>query len=132
MPAAAVVALVVNRRWRPSSERAVLWLSLATFLLSLLFLVGLSVAYDFGACFYPSRAHPFLSSGRLALAALLPFVALYLRGLETLFPGRRTAPLRWALLIAVVALMTVSEIELSFPALHSAYNWFHLFQAVGS
>jgi hypothetical protein len=126
LPAAAVVALVIRGRRRPGSEQVVLWLSLAMFLLSLLFLAGLSVAYDFGACFYPSRAHPFLTSGRLALAALLPFVALYLSGLEVLLPGRRSAALRWVVLIGLVALMTVSEIGLSQGALHSGYNWFRL------
>jgi len=125
-PGSERAAPVVNRRRRPGGEQAVLWLSLATFLLSLLFLAGLSLAYDFDGCFYPSRAHPFLTSGRLALAALLPFVALYLRGFEALLPGRRAALFRWTLLITMVAWMTASEIGLSRAALHSAYNWFHL------
>jgi hypothetical protein len=126
LPAAAVAALVIRRRRLPRDEQVVQWLGLAMFLLSLLFLAGLSVVYDFDGCFYPSRDHPFLTSGRLALAALLPFMALYLTGLEVLLPGRRTATLRWVLLISVVALMSASEIGLSHAALHSAYNWFHL------
>ena len=126
LPAAAVVALVVRGRPDRSGERAVQWLGLAMFLLSLLVLTGLSVVFDFGECFYPSRAHPFLTSGRLALAALLPFVALYLSGLEVLLPGRRSAALRWTLLVALVTWMTASETVLSSAAFHSAYNWFHL------
>jgi len=84
------------------------------------------VVFDFGGCFSPSRAHPFLTSGRLTLAALLPFVALYLSGLQVLLPGPRSAALRWALLIAMVTWMTASETELARAAFHSAYNWFHL------
>jgi hypothetical protein len=126
LPAAAVVALVLRRRPARSDERVVQWLGLAMLLLSLLFLAGLSVAFDFGECFYPSRAHPFLTSGRLALASLLPFVALYLSGLEVLLPGQRSAALRWALLIGVVVWMTASEAWLARAALHSAYNWFRL------
>ena len=126
LPAAAVTALVFRGRSARSDERVVHWLGLATLLLSLLFLAGLSVVFDFGGCFYPSRAHPFLTSGRLALAALLPFVALYLSGLEVLLPGRRSAALRWALLIAMVTWMTASEAALSRSAFQSAYNWFHL------
>jgi hypothetical protein len=126
LPAAAVVALVLRGRSARSEERVVQWLALAMFLLSLLFLAGLSVAFDFGGCFSPSRAHPFLTSGRLALAALLPFVALYLSGLEVLLPGQRRAALRWALLIVMVTWMTASEAALSRAAFHSAYNWFHL------
>ena len=124
--AAAVAALALRRQSGRSDERVAHWLGLAMFLLSLLILAGLSVAFDFGACFYPSRAHPFLTSGRLALAALLPFVALYLSGLEILLPGRRIAALRWALLVAVVTWMTASETGLARAAFHSAYNWFHL------
>jgi hypothetical protein len=126
LPAAAVVALAFRGRSARSGERAAQWLGLAMLLLSLLVLAGLSAAFDFGGCFYPSRAHPFLTSGRLALAALLPFVALYLSGLQVLLPGRRSAALRWATLIAVVAWMTASEAVLSRSAFHSAYNWFHL------
>ena len=103
----------------------------ATFLLSLLFLAVLSVVFDFGNCFYPSRAHPFLTSGRLALAALIPFVALYLAGLEALLPGRNAAPVRWLLLLVMIAGMTFSEVMLSRDALQSSYNWFHL-QSAGS
>jgi len=117
---------VFRGRSARSDERVAQWLGSAMVLLSLLFLAGLSVAFDFGGCFYPSRAHPFLTSGRLALAALLPFVALYLSGLEVMLPGRRSAALRWVVLIGLVALMTVSEIGLSQGALHSAYNWFHM------
>jgi len=126
LPAAAVVALASARGPARGGEPTAQWLGLATSLLSLLFLAGISVAFDFGACFYPSRAHPFLTSGRLALAALLPFAALYLSGLETLLPGRRLAALRWAVLIAVVVGMTASEIGLARGAFASAYNWFHL------
>jgi hypothetical protein len=126
LPAAAVVALVLRERSARSEERVVHGLGLAMFLLSLLFLAGLSVAFDFGGCFSPSREHPFLTSGRLALAALLPFVALYLSGLQVLLPGQRRAALRWALLIVMVTWMTTSEAALSRSAFHSAYNWFHL------
>jgi uncharacterized membrane protein YobD (UPF0266 family) len=131
LPAAAIVALVIRRRSVARGERLVLWLSLATLLLSLLFLAVVSLIFDFDGCFYPSRAHPFLTSGRIALAALLPFLALYLTGLETLLPGRRAARLRWALLIAVATGMTFSEVSMSRGALHSAYNWFHLVHARG-
>jgi hypothetical protein len=131
LPAAAIAALVIRRRSVAREEQTMLWMSLTAFTLSLLFLAVLSVIYDFGTCFYPSRAHPFMASGRIALAALLPFVALYLAGLEVLVPGRRAAPLRWGMLIAVVAWMTFSEIAISHDALHSRYNWFHLLNAAG-
>jgi hypothetical protein len=126
LPLAAVVTLVFRRRAVAPEARLALWLSALAFLSALVFLAALSMAYDFGACFYPSRGHPYLTSGRLALAALLPFAALYLKGFEALLPWPGAARLRWALLITLVALMTFSELALSREALRSAYNWFHL------
>ena len=100
--------------------------ALAIFLLSLAFLASISVMYDFGACFYPSRAMPYLTSGRLALGALLPFAALYASGLKVLLPSRLPNGLRWAVLIVLVASMTISEGRLSRAAFQSGFNWFHL------
>lgn len=125
LPAVAVAGLVWQGR-QQAQEQLALWVGLAMFLLSLAFLAGVSLAYDFADCFYPSRAHPFLTSGRLALSALLPFVALYLRGWETLLPGPRLESVRWTLLLALVLSMTLTEVGLSLPAFGSRYNWFHL------
>jgi hypothetical protein len=85
------------------------------------------VSYDFGDCFYPSREMPYITSGRLALGALIPFAALYVSGLDALLPERVGAPVRWLVLIVPVALMTLSEIHLSKVAFSSPYNWFHMF-----
>jgi hypothetical protein len=126
LPLAVLVTLVFRGRAVARDERLALWMSIVSFLLALAFLAGVSVAYDFGGCFNPSRDHPFLTSGRLALAALLPFATLYLKGLEAVLPWPRATRLRWVLLIALVTLMTVSELVMSWDALGSAYNWFHM------
>jgi len=131
LPAVVIAALVIRGHLVAREERVVLWLCLATFAVSLLFLAAMSVIFDFGDCFYPSRAHPFMTSGRLVLAMLLPFAAVYLLGLEILLPGRRGAILRWVFLIGVGVWMTCSEVAISHGALHSAYNWFHLVHAEG-
>lgn len=123
---AAGIAPFVWRRDRTGDERAAMWSALAVFLLSLGFLAAVSVAYDFGDCFYPSRALPFMASGRLASGALIPFAILYLSGLDALLPARLSAPIRFAVLIVPLALVTVSELLLSKPAFFSAYNGFHL------
>jgi len=90
-------------------------------------LIFASIAFDFGDCFYPSRARPYVTSGRLILGALIPFWIMYLRGLESLL-GR----LRWkyaplAALLALVLLMAVSEavLVLSTDVFASPYNWYH-------
>jgi len=100
--------------------------ALALFVLSLAFLASISVVYDFGECFYPSSALPYLTSGRLALAALIPFAVLYVGGLAALVPRRAPDTVRWALLGLGLAAITVTEVSLSLPAFRSAYNWFHI------
>lgn len=128
-----VVAMIASRTWRKQpvkGPRSVLWPSLAFFLLSLAFLASISVMFDFGSCFYPSSAKPYMTSGRLALGALIPFAALYLCGLDALLPLRLPAPVRFAVLIVPVAWMTLSEIYLSGVAFQSAYNWFHMIRRI--
>jgi hypothetical protein len=124
--AAAVFSPMSRAKQAADRDRSVLWPSAALFLLSLAFLASISVLYDFGECFYPSRAKPFLSSGRLALGALIPFAALYVSGLDALLPARLWPTVRWTVLLVPVALMSVSEILLSRVAFESAYNWFHM------
>ena len=124
-----VVAVAASWTWRRdprSTERSALLTSAALFFLSLAFLAAISVVYDFGTCIYPSRAVPYLISGRLASGSLIPFAVLYLSGVDALLPRRVPAPLRWACLIVPVAWMTVSEFIMSTTVFASAYNWFHM------
>ncbi len=109
--------------------RAMSW---AVFVLSVLGLVGLSASFDYGACFYPSREFPYLASGRLIGAAVVPFLILYLEGAAFLFAplkrvvGPRTATaVTIAFAAAVCVISTVTEIGLTRPILANAYNWFH-------
>ena len=124
-----VVAMVAPMSWRKGKSDGrpeVRWPAFWLFALSLTFLAAMSVMFDFGDCAYPSREKPFMTSGRLALGALIPFVALYLSGLDALLPKHLPATIRWLVLVVPVALMTVSEILMSGVAFKSAYNWFHL------
>jgi hypothetical protein len=82
--------------------------------------------YDFGNCFYPSRELPFFVSGRLISGALLPFLLLYLDGLERIFSrfSNRMIPLVVVLLIAII--ITYSEVSITPQVLSSQFNWFHM------
>lgn len=110
--------------------RAMLWSSLG---LSVLCLVALSAAFDYGACFYPSREFPYFASGRLIGSALVPFLVLYMDGaaslfqpLERMFGGRARAAGALAIAISSCVVMSVSEIQLTKPFFANPYNWFHL------
>jgi hypothetical protein len=84
-----------------------------------------SVAFDFGSCEYPSRAEPFFNSGRLMMPALIPFMLLYARGLNSLLEPVRHWWAKPASLAAILLLITVSEATLNGPAFSSLYNFFH-------
>ena len=64
------------------SQRQALWLGFACCIASLAFLGFLSIIYDFHDCFHPSREHPYFTSGRLMLGALIPFLLLFVYGLD--------------------------------------------------
>jgi hypothetical protein len=90
------------------------------------FLALLSLAFDFGSCPYPSREHPYFSSGRYLSGALIPFALLYVHGLDGLLARARPAWTRAALLAAILAVATLSEVVLNRVAFGSQYNWFAL------
>ncbi len=127
----AVAAVAVLSRSRGGAPRGRLGLrmGLLLVLLSVLLLAWGSIAYDFGRCPYPSRAFPYITSGRLMGGALAPFLCLYVLGLERLLSrlgaGRAVLPVVAALAVAIA----VVEVALSLGAFASRFNWFHMLAA---
>jgi hypothetical protein len=108
------------------SRRIALTGSLFVIILSICFLAFISMRFDFGTFYYPSRDKPFFASGRLIAGVILPFLFLYVDGLHRILSKLRCAS---ALLFAVgiiVAVITVSEVVLSWLVFASPDNWFHL------
>jgi hypothetical protein len=84
----------------------------------------LSVIYDYHGDF-PSRNHPFFTSGRLLLGALVPFMLLFVHGIDRAlknFGGRA----KFLVLAAIIAFMLISEITIDWPVFSNPYNWFHM------
>jgi hypothetical protein len=107
-------------------QRQSLWLALSSFLVLLLLLLVLSIAFDFGRCVYPSREHPYFTSGRLLSAAVVPFVLLCSYALKcalSWIPGRWPGIVGFA---AIVLFITISQCVVNSPAFGSRYNLFHL------
>jgi hypothetical protein len=107
-------------------EAAQAWILTVWSLLSLLlFLIVLSLGFDYGNCGYPSRVEPFFTSGRLISAGLVPFAALYVRGFYFIFSPlmRKYA---WCLFVLILAFVTVSEAVVSAEVFRSEYNFLHL------
>jgi hypothetical protein len=105
--------------------RFTLGMSFLVVVVSVLLLVLLSMLYDFGSCYRPSRELPYFVQGRLISCVVLPFLLIYADGLERIF--RRLgwyAPV--LVVVIVVIVITVSEAWLSSEVFASPYNWFHL------
>ncbi len=124
--ASALVGLLRKSADKTSVQPLGLWLALASFAAAVAFLGFLSIAFDFGQCFYPSREHPYFTSGRLLCGALIPFLLLYVYGLDQVLGRIKNRATPILVLSAVVLLILISETGINRPAFHSQYNFFHL------
>lgn len=121
--AIAVVALVVRRHSDPN--RAALWFALLSFAALVAFLVLLSVRFDFGQCPYPSREHPYFTSGRLLNAAAVPFFLLFAYAIQETASWAKRASVQWILLGAIALLVLTWQLSVNAQVLSSQYNFFH-------
>jgi hypothetical protein len=121
----AAVNLLRKTKFIAVPQRAALWIGLASFIAVIAFSGFLSIIYDFHGCFYPSREHPYFTSGRLMLGALIPFMLLFVYGIDrALKKFGETA--KFLALAAMILFMLVSEIAIDWPVFSSQYNWFHM------
>lgn len=110
-------------------QRESLWLAFLSFAVMVLFVALLSIAFDFGLCPYPSREHPYFTSGRLLSAAAVPFFLLYSQALDCAFFWTPRMWPRTILVGAIALFITVSQSTVNRPAFSSCYNFFHLNEA---
>ena len=122
-----ILALVLIGRFSRAtdSQRQALGLALANVAASVLFLALLSLIYDFGKCFNPSREHPYFTSGRLLLGALIPFFLLFIFGMDRAL-SRLGNPGKFLALAGMISFMLIAETATDWPVFFSQYNWFHL------
>lgn len=123
----AAVALLLRRRQRqPAEERLAAWMGVLVFAASVGMMFVLSIIFDFGGCYYPSREYPYLVSGRLFSGVIVPFLVLYVSGLDFLMTRTRLRISRLSVLLVIAFLITVSEAVISIPVFVSPWNWFHI------
>ena len=125
----AVISLFPGLTKLTAFQRESLWLAFLTFAVLVFFVAILSMAFDFGLCPYPSREHPFFTSGRLLSAAAVPFFLLYSYALDRVFSWVSRMWLRGILFGGIVLFIVASQLIVNWPALSSRYNFFHLSQA---
>jgi hypothetical protein len=125
--AAALAGLVASGQVATATQRHALGYSFLACVAAAAFLGFLSIIYDFHNCVYPSRAHPFIISGRLLLGALIPFSLLFVHGLNRVLGWfRLDVQSKFRVLGALLVFMLVAEIITNWPAFSDEYNWFHM------
>jgi hypothetical protein len=121
--AAAMVGLRKQAGLSAFQQRAI-GSAILIFVAGVLFLALLSIQFDFGNCIYPSRAHPYFTSGRLLSGALIPFTVAYVYGIAFLL--RRISEIAPLIAVGVlVGFLVTSEIIVNSVAFASEHNWFH-------
>lgn len=125
--AAAIALFGRVKQTKRNDERLVTKTSLGLMAFYTLFLIAMSVAFDFGNCAYPSLKHPYFSAGRLVSGALIPFLALYVVGLNVILTKAKSRVSGLAVILAITVLTAVSEAVMTAPVFGSAFNFFHLF-----
>jgi len=120
------LATIGLRRETDDFRRQMSWFAFGSFAALVIFMGLLSVSFDFGRCFYPSQQHPYFTSGRLVSAALIPFLLLYVRGLDRAISWIKSERSRFCILAVIALFVTGSEIIINQPAFASRYNLFHL------
>jgi len=113
--------------WR---QRQDLWLALLSVILLVLFIIVLSIGFDFGPCVYPSNEHPYFTSGRLLSAAAVPFFLIYSHALDWVLSRIPRMWPRIILFAGIVLFILVSQALVNWPAFSSRYNFFHLNQTL--
>jgi hypothetical protein len=124
----ALAAWGLGRR-RAGPARLAESMALAMLATSVAILAGLSLMYVFHATSNPSASRPYFVQGRLISGALLPFLVLYVRGIEVAtsrLPRSAAAAAAWGCLGVVVLVAAVSELALHWEVFGSQYNLFHL------
>jgi Predicted membrane protein (DUF2142) len=124
--AVAAISLFPRLTKLTAFQRESLWLAFSSFAVLVLFVAILSIAFDFGLCVYPSREHPYFTSGRLLNGAAVPFFVLYCQALDYVFSW---IPRLWPRIIlfgGIGLFIVVSQFVINRPAFASRYNFFHL------
>jgi hypothetical protein len=119
-------SLISFRRGADSFQQRMIWFAFLSFISLVLFLALLSLSFDFGTCVYPSQKYPYFVSGRLISAAIIPFLLLYVKGLNHAFSWIKNENKRIGVLIIIVLFITITELEFRWNVFSSNYNFFHL------
>lgn len=110
------------------AERFINLLCFLVVAVSVGFLAFVSVIFDFGSCYYPSREYPFMTSGRLISGMLVPFFILYLGGLRSVLSLVRKTLDPLPFIIAIMVAVALADLFVSLEVFSNPYNWFNFIE----
>lgn len=90
----------------------------------------LSIMFDFGDCWYPSKYQPYFTSGRLALGILAPLATLAAFAIDTWLGDMRHGS-KIGFLGLFMLFMIGAEVAVDSPVYSSWYNMIHLPDGLG-
>lgn len=123
---AALVRLKMCPKTMPPAQRQALWLAFWCFAAAVCYLAVLSIIFDFGYGHNPSRERPYFTAGRMILGVVIPFMLLFLFGLESILCRLNFRFARIAALAVMVLFMLTTEVAVDWHVFSNEYNWFHL------
>ncbi len=121
----ALAKIIRSPRLALQPQNRALWFSFCLCASLIVFMAYISIRFDFHNCVYPSRNFPYLVSGRLALGALIPFMLLFVSGLDHVL-NRLDLRVKFFVLAALNLTMLIVEFATNGPAFYDEYNWFHM------
>jgi hypothetical protein len=96
-------------------------------ILSIGYLIFLSIQFDFGQCYSPSRADPFFDKGRLIIGCLVPFLILYLEGLLFILDKLKFKTSFFVYIGTICIIILIFSSISSYDIFKSKFNWYHMF-----
>jgi hypothetical protein len=123
--AVVLVALLRRPALLTELQRRALWFGFFAFTSCAAFLAYVSISYNFNHCPIPNPEFPYLTIGRQALGALIPFMLVFVTGLNTVM-FRATPRTKFLVLGIILAAMLGAEIVTDRRAFGDPYNWFYL------
>ena len=125
-----ITRLVVNRDNLRAKSSYPMFSAAVLLVLYVGLLLILSVQFDFGKSYAPSSNNPYFNKGRLIIGCLVPFLTLYISGLDYLLKKLKlkipTLGAVGCICLITLALPIATYIDL----FQSKWNWFHLFFGV--
>ena len=106
-------------------QRRALWFGFGGLVASMIFWGLQSIIYDFTGCPNPTPQYPYFSTGRYLLGALVPFLLLFVYGLDRAL-DRFGEIAKFSAMAGLILFMLATELAISWPAFSNPYNWFHL------